>query len=174
MPDDASADDTARRGRWWLTGIGLAVTVVSGIVIPLLIWVVPNDHPSCDRQSATVGRVEVEKGRTFRDYLMRAGGRAKGMRENQLDAKVDIVTARVEVQKYPHVVVKVSAYSKRRGGQLVDASIDDRPMLELDLQACDTQQTVVVWTPALPRQTRYEVSLSDPNGVELDRGGATS
>ena len=173
MADDAPAEGTSRGGRWWGTATGIAITVVSGIVIPLLIWVVPNEHTSCDRQSASVGRVEVEKGRTFREYLRRSGGSAKGVRESQLDSKVDIVTARVEVQKYPHVVVNVSAYPNRRG-QLLAASIEDRPMLELDLQACDTQQTVVVWTPALPPRTRYEVALSDPNGVEIDRGSATS
>src|SRR5262245_51474079 len=150
MSDDASGEDAARGSRRWLTGIGIAVPVVSGIVIPLLIWVVPNEHMHCDRQSATVGRVEVEKGRTFRDYLRRAGGSAKGLSVGQLDSKIDIVTARVEVQKYRHLVVKVSAYPKDRGAQSPAVSIEDRPMLQLDLDACDTQQTVVVWTPALP------------------------
>jgi hypothetical protein len=174
VSDRTSADDAGRSGRRWLTGIGIAVPVVSGIVIPLLIWVVPNDHPSCDRQSATVGRIEVDKGRTFRDYLRRAGGSASGVRKAQLDSKVDIVTARVQIQKYPHVVVKVSAYRTDRAGRRLVGSIEDRPMFELDLEACETEQTIAVWTPALPGRTTYEVSLSDPAGVEIDRGRATA
>ena len=175
MADPGPKEDGSTSGRRWLAGIGIAIPVVSGIVIPILFWVVPNDHPRCDRQAAAVDRVEVEKGMTFRDYLSRQGWSAKGVSQRQLAMKVDIVSARIEIEKYQHVLVKLTAYTRDRSGQILAGSIRDRPMLALELEACDTQQRVLTWTPALRGRATYEVSLSDEkSNVELDRSRLTA
>ena len=73
------------------------------------------------------------------------------------------------------MLVELTAYTRDRNGQILADSIRDRPMLALELEACDTQQRVLTWTPALRGQATYEVSLSDErSNVELDRGRVTA
>ena len=73
------------------------------------------------------------------------------------------------------MLVKLTADTRDRSGQILAGSIRDRPMLALELEACDTQQRVLTWTPALRGRATYEVSLSDEqSNVELDRSRLTA
>jgi hypothetical protein len=165
-----SEADVPESNRQWLYKVAaIFVAIVSGIVIPIVIWVVPgNSDPSCDRQVASIGNVKVDKNLPFSDYLAQQGWSAKGVPEKQLEERVDIVSARIDVENYPSVYVKLAAYRRNSAGRILKGSVVDRPVLELRFNACETQQRVLAWTPALHGRATYEMSLSDASNQGLD------
>jgi hypothetical protein len=170
MSDKSQADDAPESNRQSLYKVAaIVVSIVSGIVIPIVIWVVPgNSNPSCDRQLANIGSVEVDKNLPFSDYLAQQGWSAKHVSREQLQERVDIVSARIDVEDYPSLYLKFTAYRRNSAGRILTGSVVDRPVLELRFGACETQQRVLTYTPALHGRATYEMSLSDLSNQELD------
>ena len=113
----------------------------------------------------------------FRDYLERTNASPEGYEQRQLEMPVELISydLRIDGLKRRHVTSKWSLYDAETDTAVADPAFRNRPALDVEPTACETQLHPAIWAPAVKGKGRsyFKLFVYDDKGNLLAEGRTT-